>query len=219
MQRMGDGALENARRAQLGDGLAAYRRDTVAMDRVHRLAEAHGRWPRDSYLAREVVTDVIGDIFVGELGCNLDRPLAPQIEHYVQRQARRLRNPDAQPRSRGPRKSGRSSRLRNRVVPLDMAPASALAVDPPQEQLIEPGYAAIDPVEWVSLIRDRAAGDDAAEQLLAIYDREIYPRRQVLDAGMTKQSYRTAKERLVQYASAARELLFAAQGMTSDESD
>ena len=55
------------------------------------MAERHGRLPRDSPLARELVADVIEDMFVGEVTCDLERALAPQIERHVQRRANRLR--------------------------------------------------------------------------------------------------------------------------------
>jgi hypothetical protein len=42
------------------------------------------------------------------------------------------------------------------------------------------------------------------QQLLALYDREIVTRRDVLDAGMTEWVYRAARERLTRYGELAR---------------
>jgi hypothetical protein len=41
------------------------------------------------------------------------------------------------------------------------------------------------------------------EQLLALYDRKLYLRREALEAGMGEWAYRTARSRLTRYAVAA----------------
>jgi hypothetical protein len=116
----------------LSDALATYARDAAAMLRVHRLAERHGSLPRGSFIAQELVTDVIEDMLYGDLTFDPQLSMGAQVEKYVQRRASHLRNAESQPRVRGPRKSRRRARLRPTFVPLDDVPENALAVDAPQ---------------------------------------------------------------------------------------
>lgn len=184
----------------LRNSLDAYARDRDAMQRVHRLAERYGRLPRDSFSARELVSDVLGDMLEGELRYDAAQAVGTQVEKYVQRRAGRMRDAEGQPRSRGPRKSRRSARYKPTFIPLDDAPPGAFAVEPPQGILDESQHDTFDPAELVPRIRERAMTDEAAQQLLAIYDRELYLRRDALDNGMTDWSYRVARERLIEYA-------------------
>jgi hypothetical protein len=63
-----------------------------------------------------VVADVIGDVLGGDLKCDPERASGRQVELYVKRRARRLREPQ-NPRTRRPR-----------LVPLDQVPDELLAV-------------------------------------------------------------------------------------------
>ena len=169
----------------VGESLAAYMRDADAMQQLHRLAERHGRLPRDSVLARELVADVIEDMFMGEVRCDLERTLAPQIEWHVRRRANRLRKVNRSVR-------GRRGALRPEFIPLDDVPRSALVANPPPD--------ALDAAEVASRIRELARDDEAVQQLLALYDRGVVLRRDVLAAGMTEWIYRAARDRLTEYA-------------------
>jgi hypothetical protein len=120
----------------IGESLAAYVGDREAMRRACRIAERYGRLPRDSYLARELVADVIHDLAVGDLRCDPIRPIAPQLERYVQRRGARLREPENLRRPRRPR-----------FVPLDEAPGEALSVDAHPLSLLDDGQHVIDFVE------------------------------------------------------------------------
>lgn len=171
----------------VGEALATHMRDTDAMQQLHRVAEHHGRLQRDSVLARELVSDVIEDMFMGEVKCDLERTLATQIERYVRRRANRLRKVRSGCTRRGT--------LRPEFIPLDEVPKSALVADPPQD--------APDAAEVASRIRELARDDEAAQQLLALYDRGVILRRDVLAAGMTEWIYRTARDRLAGYAALA----------------
>ena len=196
MPRFDAGATVEALTPQLeliGESLAAYVGDREAMRRACRIAERYARLPRDSYLARELVADVIHDLAVGDLRCDPARPIASQLERYVQRRGARLREPENLRRPRRPR-----------FVSLDEAPSEALSVDAHLLSLLDDGQHVIDFVEWVARIRMRASGDDGVQQLLALYDQEVFSRRDVLDAGMTEWAHRAARERLVDYATAAR---------------
>jgi hypothetical protein len=168
-----------------GEALAAYMRDTDAMQQLYRVAERHGRLPRDSPLARELVAEVIEDMFMGEAACDLERALGPQIERHVQRRANRQRKAN---------RAGRRRRgtLRPEFISLDEVPRSALVADPPQD--------VPDAAEVVSRIREVARDDEAAQQLLALYDRDVVLRRDVLASGMTEWVYRAARDRLAGYA-------------------
>lgn len=175
----------------VGEALAAHMRDVESLQQLHRLAERHGRLTRDSLLARELVADVIEDMFMGEMKCDPERMLAPQIERHVLRRANRLR------------KANRPSRRRRgaprlELIPLDEVPRSALAAEPPQDSPDAPGAA-----EVVSRIRELASDDDAAQRLLAFYGRDVVLRRDVLAAGMTEWGYRAARDRLAGYAALA----------------
>jgi len=169
----------------VGEALAAYMRDADAMQQLHRVAERNGRLPRDSPLARELVAEVIEDMFMREVKCDLERALAPQIEQHVRRRANRLRKVN---------RPGRRRRgvLRPEFIPLDEVPRNALVAEPPQD--------APDAAEVASRIRELARDDEAAQQLLALYDREVVLRRDVLASGMTEWVYRAARHRLTGYA-------------------
>lgn len=203
MQLPTDSAPRVSRQDLLSEALATYARDPAAMVRVHRLAERHGSLPRGSFGAQELVTDVIEDVLFGDLTCDPELAIGPQVEKYVQRRASHLRNAESQPRVRGPRKSRRSARLRPTFVPLDDVPENALAIDAPQHQLHENKHDAIDSGELIALIREYARGDNPVEQLLALYDRKRYLRRDALEAGMSEWAYRTARSRLIRYGIAA----------------
>jgi hypothetical protein len=203
MQLPTDSTPQASRQDLLSEALAEYARDAAAMLRVHRLAERHGSLPRGSFTAQELVTDVIEDMLLGDLTCDPQLSIGPQVEKYVQRRAYHLRNAESQPRVRGPRKSRRSARLRPTFVPLDDVPEIALAVDAPQHQLYDRKHEAIDSGELIARIREHARGDDPVEQLLALYDRKRYLRRDALEAGMGEWAYRTARSRLTQYGVAA----------------
>jgi hypothetical protein len=178
----------------LADSLAAYVRDGDAMQQAHRLAERHGRLPRDSFTARELVADVIADMLIGESTCEPERALAPQIEREVLRRAKRLRKIN---RPQGTRRQA----LRPEFVPLEMAPANALMVDPIQGEL--DGDGAFDAAELVSRIRELAGDDGVVLQLLTLAERGIVLRRDVLGVGMTLGVYRAARRRLASYAEVA----------------
>jgi hypothetical protein len=195
--------LETTQRDVLAQALAAYVRDDDAMQRAQRLAERHGRLPQGSFAARELVTDVIGDMLTGDLKSKPEQAVAPQIEKHVQRWANHLRHAQGPPRDRGPRKSRRRARQRPQFVPLDEAPASALVVDGPQHGLDREQEGVLDATEVVARIIAYARGDDAVRQLLELHDRGLHLRRDALDAGMTDWIYRAAWKRLTEYATAA----------------
>jgi hypothetical protein len=181
----------------LAESLAAYVRDDEAIQHAYRLTERQGRLPRDSLVARELVTDVIEDMFMGEATCDLERPLAPQIERHVRRRANRLRKANRP----GRRRRGAP---RPEFVPLDKAPASVLVVAPLQEALEAlDDDSAPDAAELVPRIREYASEDESVQRLLAFYDRGIVLRRDVLRSGMTQGIYRAARERLARYAEKA----------------
>ena len=181
----------------LAESLAAYVRDDEAMQHVHRLAERQGRLPRDSLVARELVTDVIEDMFLGEAKWNPEREVAPQVERQVLRRASRLRKAN-RPRSK------RRDATRPEFIPLDKAPASALLVAPLQEALdVLDDDSAPDAAELVPRIQEYASEDEAVQRLLALYDRGFVLRRDVLRSGMTLGVYRAARERLARYAEMA----------------
>src|SRR5678815_4914005 len=203
MQLPPDSTSRASRQDLLSEALASYARDAAAMLRVHRLAERHGALPRGSFTAQELVTDVIEDMLLDDLTCDPELSIGPQVEKYVQRRASHLRNAESQPRVRGPRKSRRSARLRPTFVPLDDVPENALAIDAPQYQLHDRKHDALDSGELIARIREYARGDDTAEQLLALYDRKRYLRREALEAGMGEWAYRTARSRLTRYGIAA----------------
>lgn len=187
-------------RATLAESLAAYVRDVELIQHVYRLAERQGRLPRDSLVARELVTDVIEDMFMGEAKCNPERKVAPQVEREVLRRANRLRKAN---RSRSKRRDA----PRPEFIPLDKAPPSTLLVDPLQEALEalddDSARAPDAAAELVSRIREYACEDEAVQRLLVLYDRGIVLRRDVVRCGMTLGGYRAARERLARYAEMA----------------
>jgi hypothetical protein len=166
------------------------------MLKAYRIAERYGRLPRGSYNAQELVADVIYELAVGDLRSDPAQPIAPQVERHVQRRAARLRERENARRPRRPR-----------FVPLDIAPDVALAVELDPPSLVDDVHHAIDHGEWAARVRAYASGDAAAQQLLALYDQDNennFSRRAALDAGMTEWAYRTARQRLIEYAIMAR---------------
>jgi hypothetical protein len=197
MQPKNNGTQQDRVSRVATESLSAFVRDASAMQELYRLAERSARLPRDAIEAREVVTDVIEDIFMGEAKCDPERELAPQLARHVRRRASRLR--------RAKRPGGnRRGPPRPEFVSLDKAPANVLAVEPPPETMEESEDDAADPAELAARIRDLARDDDPVQQLLALYAREIVARRDVLDAGMTDWVYRAARDRLTGYGELVR---------------
>jgi hypothetical protein len=143
-------------------------------------------------VARDLVWDVIGDLLLGDLSYEPERSVIPQLQQEVRRRANRWR------RANRPRRDAAQPML----IALDQAPTGAIVLDTRQQNL-DGGDQALDPAELVSRIREQARGDEAAQQLLALYDRGVFSRRDVLATGMTEWVYRAAKERLVAYAATA----------------
>jgi hypothetical protein len=158
--------------------LAAQLEDADAMAGLYRLAEAYARVPRDSLVVRELVWEVVEDLLTGDTPRNSE-PIPAQLRAEVRRRANRVR---------------RRARAQETIVPIEDA-ASALIAD------VEPDEpSAPEPADLVIRIREYARGDDAVQQLLALYNRGLVSRRSALHAGMTTWGYRAARERLVAYA-------------------
>lgn len=175
--------------------------DVDAMRTLHRIAERYAGLSRDSFGARELVAEVIEDMLFREAKCDQPREFPPDVvqravKRHVMRRAMRLRKT-------GDTRPGRRGVPRVKLMPLDEASAIALAVEalpgcPDRSEQDAP-----DPIELVSRIREYARGNAAALRLLELYGRDVVTRRKVLRDGMTAWSYRTARERLIQYATMA----------------
>jgi hypothetical protein len=177
-----DGAATDP--SALGSAIDALLCDSETLGRLCRLAERRARLPRDSELAREVVWDALGDLLLEDAPGNPAGPLDARLRAAVRRRARQLR--------RGTRET--------LFIPLEAAPASALVFEP---ESYERGgeHFPLDAAELGTRIRQHARGDEAALQLLAMYERGVVRRRDVLRvAGMDPWLYRTARQRLVTYA-------------------
>jgi hypothetical protein len=59
MQSYGHVEIEDAQSDVVAHALASRMRDVEAMQRLYRVAERHGRLPRDSLRARALVADVL----------------------------------------------------------------------------------------------------------------------------------------------------------------
>lgn len=176
------------------ESLVACVRDASTMQRLYRIAEHHGRLRRDSFLSRELVADVIGDIYAGDAKCDPASEMAPQLERYVRRRARRL--------FRSSRPGGTRRGLpRPELVPLDEA--SAVAGEPLYAPELHGEDAADDPTDVIARVHELAGNDVQVQQLLALYERGIVARRDVLRAGMTAWVYRVARDRLMRYGAMA----------------
>jgi hypothetical protein len=179
--------LTRNERAVVRAALTAILDDGKAMSRLYRTAEMRARVPGDSMAVRELVWDVIGDVLLGEVACDLARDLYPQLEDEVRRRANRVRH-DAQHAA---------------FIRIDEAPADALAIDAEPHSTEVDEDSAPDVAELVARIREYARDDDAVLQLLDHYERGLVLRRKVLGTGMTQWAYRAARERLVAYAAMA----------------
>lgn len=175
--------------------------DVDAMRTLHRIAERYAGLSRDSLGARELVAEVIEDMLFREAKCDQPRKFPPDViqravKRHVLRRARRLR------RTGDTRRGGRGV-PRTKLVSLDRVVAGAAATDPLSGRPDRDEQAVPDAAELVSRIREYARDDTEALQLLELYDRGVVTRRTVLRDGMTAWSYRTARERLVRYATMA----------------
>jgi hypothetical protein len=178
-----EGVTHNER-AMVRAALTALLDDDEAMARLYRTAEAYSRVPGDSPIVRELVWDVVGDVFLGDVTCDLARALSPQLEGEVRRRANRVRR-DAR---------------RTTSIPVDKAPADALVLEAEPHITEVDEDSAPDVAELVTGIREYARDDDAVLQLLEHYERGLIVRREVLGARMTQWCYRAARERLATYA-------------------
>lgn len=174
----------DSEQATLRDALAAMLRDAEAMAKLCRSAERSARVPRDSAVARDLVWDVVGDVLLGAVTCASERPLAVQLGKEVKRRAKDLR-----------RKASRAM-----IMPLEDAEPSAFAIDAEPISLGDDNHGPLDAADLLSQIRAYARDDRPAQQLLALYERGVVLRRDVLCAGMSEWSYRSARGRLVGYA-------------------
>jgi hypothetical protein len=171
-------------RALVRAALTALLGDQEAMRRLYGAAKIY---VRDTAVVHELVWDVVGDVQLGELTCDLARDLASQLAREVRRRAKRAQRDAA----------------RMVFVPLEKAPLDALIFDAEPEGTGADTCEAPDVIELVARIRDLAREDEAVLQLLGHYERGSFARRKVLGAGMTQWVYRAARERLVAYANKA----------------
>jgi hypothetical protein len=187
MRWIGMEGLTHNERAVVSAALTAILDDDKAMSRLYRTAEMYARVPGDSTTVRELVWDVVGDVLLGEMSCDLARDLYPQLEDVVRRRANRMRR-DAQ---------------RAAFIPLDEAPSDALAIDAGPHGTEVDEDSAPKSAELVARIREYARDDDAVLQLLEHYQQGLVLRREVLGTGMTQWAYRAARKRLAAYAAMA----------------
>ncbi len=183
---MKPGSIESPALHQRCDSFQTLLRDLDVMQRLQRTAERHARLPPGSPQGHDVVMEAVEDMIMGDVPCDADGSLATQLHNEVRRRANRLRR-DAQ---------------RASFISLDEAPASALIADPDQEGTSTDELGVPD-AALVRSIRDQAHSDAPVLQLLALYERDIVLRRDVLRAGMKPWIFRYARKRLSQYAAAA----------------
>jgi len=191
---MKSGSIESPALHQRCDSFQTLLRDPDVMQRLHRTAERHARLPPGSpqghelvMEGHELVMEAVEDMIMGDVPCDADGSLVTQLHDEVRRRANRLRR-DAQ---------------RASFISLDEAPASALIADPDQEGTSRDELGVPDAPALVRSIRDQAHSDAPVLQLLALYERDIVLRRDVLRAGMKPWIFRYARKRLSQYAAAA----------------
>ncbi len=184
---MKSGSIESPALHQRCDSFQTLLHDFAVMQRLHRTAERHARLPPGSPQADELVMEAAEDMIMGDVPCDVDGSLATQLHDEVRRRANRLR--------RDPQRAS--------FISLDEAPASALIADPDQEGTSRDELGVPDAPALVRSIRDQAHNDAPVLQLLALYERDIVLRRDVLRAGMKPWIFRYARKRLSQYASAA----------------
>jgi hypothetical protein len=176
-----DGNAVTTDHATIRRAIDALLGDREALGRLYRLAERTARLPPGASLARELVCDAMGDLLLGETGCDAATAFDAQLRSAVRRRARQLL----------------PGRRETQVVALDTAPDSALAVEPREADV------APEDAELGGRIREQAREDEAALQLLALYERGIVRRRDVLRSGMDAWCYHAARQRLARYATVA----------------
>lgn len=168
----------------LQDALVAYLRDDETLSKLYkRVARRAGGLAVDSVEVRELVSDVVHDLFTADLPRVAHLALETQIEREALARAKRLRS------------AGRRAWL----IPLDRAPASAL-IDDVKLGAEEPDPHAVDAASLVHMIRLRAAADAPVLRLLALYKQGTFKRRDILRHGMSASTYRRARERLLSHA-------------------
>jgi hypothetical protein len=181
----------NAQRAtRIQEHIAEHMRDTAAMERHHGRAARYLRSAPDALQAQQLVADVLGDMAIGRVACDisepLENPLETQITNELRRRVRRLR--------REPK-----------LVPFT-------ASTTPRATLQGRGAAPEDPAPWAVFVGDvsafmnqlrvRAASDGPVLQLVDLYGRGFFRLADARRAGMSAPTYQAACARLVGHAKA-----------------
>jgi hypothetical protein len=177
---------------EVREALERYLRDAGEMQRVHRVAATAAFTSADSLIARELVAEVIGETYDGTLAWDPSRiPLAAHIVTEVRRRGWRERQ------------------RRAKFVPLDgMSDAETPAV------LIAPGTSDEDSASQTAFaevfareLRAIAVGDREVLQLMALNQRGVVRKRDVLRAGFPAAAYAAARRRLVRLGKAVRRII------------
>src|SRR5882672_6154106 len=132
-------------RAVVRAGLTAVHDDKDAMCRLYSAARMY---MREAAAVHELVWDVVGDVELGELTCDLARDLGSQLEREVRRRAKHARRDAAH----------------MVFVSLDEAPTDALIIDAEPDGTGAEKYKALDIAELVPRIRELACEDAAVLQ-------------------------------------------------------
>jgi len=178
--------------AEVREALEPYLRDADEMRRAHRVAATAARVSADSLIARELVAEVIGEIYAGTLAWDPNRILlATHINTEVRRRAWRDRQ------------------RRSKLVPLDgLSDAETPWV------LIELGANGEDGApgtvfakEFARELHASAVGDREVLQLKALNKRGVVRKRDVLRAGFPAAAYPAARRRLVRLGKAAHRIV------------
>lgn len=166
-----------AMRCKLSAGL----RDTDAIARVHRTAEAWARVPRGSPVVAEFVADVIHDTYCGSITWNAERVSLPvHLLDEVRRRIRRLNKRWEQHVS--------IDELTEQDTPLvDQRGANA--------EIDEDRIATVRR-RRIEYVRERISDDPHALQLIALSSVGVIRKRDVLRLGISEGSYRGARARL-----------------------
>ncbi len=166
--------------SHIRNSLIALLSDSDTMALLHRAAERYARVPRGALVARELVADVIGDMYAGTLKRNTRHAaVASQLVAEIHRRAKRAR--------RRSKHDVTIDGLSDRKRP-STENAGAESSNP---------RAVVDLRQLLARAREDVGEDPYARQLIALYELGFVDKRTILRLGMPEGVYQTTRARVM----------------------
>lgn len=173
-------------RASVDDNLSQIRNSLIALLNDHdtvallqRAAERYARVPRGSLVARELVADVVGDLYAGTAKLNSDHAqLATQLLDEMHQRAKRAR------------------KRSEHDVPIDELDNDEIPWREIRVERLDDRSAAV-LRQLLGEARAVVGEDVSARELIALYEMGVVRKRDILRLGMPEGVYRAARARVL----------------------